>query len=49
MDTGNADLARRQIETAPDRMPLTNCDDLSDLGDPAYTHAILTDRRIAGD
>jgi hypothetical protein len=49
MDTGNADLARRQIETALDRMPLTNCDDLSDLGDPAYTHAILTDRRIAGD
>jgi hypothetical protein len=49
MDTGNADLARRQIETALDRMPLTNSDDLSDLRDPAYIHAILTDRRIVGD
>jgi hypothetical protein len=49
VDTGNTDLARRQIETALDRMPLTNPDDLNDLRDPAYIYAILTDRRIAGD
>jgi hypothetical protein len=49
VDTGNADLARMQIETALDRMPLTDPDDLNDLRDPAYIYAILNDRRIAGD
>ena len=47
--TGNADVARRQIETALDRMPLTDPDHLNDLRDPAYVYTILNDRRIAGD
>jgi hypothetical protein len=49
VDTGNADLARREIEMALDRMPLTDPDDLNNLRDPAYVYAILTERRIAGD
>jgi hypothetical protein len=48
LDTGNTDLVQRQIETALDRMPLANPDDLNDLQGPAYIHAILTDRRITG-
>jgi hypothetical protein len=40
VDTGNTDLARRQIETALDRMPLTDPDGTTTTHSPTTTPTV---------